>query len=215
VGSTDPGQDNAQDAAQDARDQKMAALNYVQEAWAEARLDGVDDDCMAMTCLFAAFAELVSTYGEEAAAQYADSLSKRIRNGEFTLDRTNRCLRQPKFGCSHFGAFATNASIGAEFNRGKRDEFPTDRSPSADSRGCPACNGSRVVAARRQAEDHKLHAATGRNRGAAKRIQRQRSTARPAVGDRLGLQSRTASGCPSPQGTAERRAGISRSGRRD
>ena len=26
-------------------------------------------------------------YGEEAAAKYAESLSKRIRNGEFTLDQ--------------------------------------------------------------------------------------------------------------------------------
>lgn len=68
------------------REQKIVALNYVQEAWAEARMDGVDDDCMAMSCLFAAFAELVATYGEEAAAQYADSLSKRIRNGEFTVE---------------------------------------------------------------------------------------------------------------------------------
>ena len=68
------------------REQKMVALSYVNEAWAEARLDGVDDDCMAMSCLFAAFAELVTTYGEEAAAQYADSLSKRIRNGEFTIE---------------------------------------------------------------------------------------------------------------------------------
>jgi len=66
----------------------MAALGYVQEAWAEARMDGIDDDCMAMTCLFAAFAELVGVYGEEAAAKYADSLSKRIRSGEFTLDRS-------------------------------------------------------------------------------------------------------------------------------
>jgi hypothetical protein len=41
---------------------------------------------MAMSCLFAAFAELVATYGEEAAATYADSLSKRIRNGEFTVE---------------------------------------------------------------------------------------------------------------------------------
>lgn len=68
------------------REQKLAALNYVNEAWAEARLDGLDDDCMAMACLFAAFSELVTTYGEEAAAKYADSLSKRIRNGEFTID---------------------------------------------------------------------------------------------------------------------------------
>ena len=68
------------------REQKMAALSYLNEAWAEARLDGIDNDCMAMTCLFAAFAELVTTYGEEAAAKYADTLSKRILNGEFTIE---------------------------------------------------------------------------------------------------------------------------------
>ena len=71
-------------------EQKLAALNYVSEAWAEARMDGIDDDCMAMTCLFAAFAELVGVYGEDAAAKYADTLSKRIRNGEFTLDQTEQ-----------------------------------------------------------------------------------------------------------------------------
>jgi predicted YcjX-like family ATPase len=68
------------------REQKMVALSYVNEAWAEARMDGVDDDCMAMSCLFAAFAALVTTYGEEAAAKYADSLSRRIRNGAFTVE---------------------------------------------------------------------------------------------------------------------------------
>jgi predicted YcjX-like family ATPase len=77
--------DASQQPAPD-REQKMVALSYVNEAWAEARMDGVDDDCMAMSCLFAAFAELVTTYGEEAAAKYADSLSKRIRNGEFTVE---------------------------------------------------------------------------------------------------------------------------------
>ena len=56
------------------------------EAWAEARLDGIDDDCMAQACLFAALAELVSTYGEDAAATYAEKLSSRIHNGEFTID---------------------------------------------------------------------------------------------------------------------------------
>ena len=68
------------------RDQKMAALSYLNEAWAEAKLDGVDPDCMAQTCLFAAFAELVTTYGEEAAAKYADGISKRILAGEFSVD---------------------------------------------------------------------------------------------------------------------------------
>ncbi len=67
-------------------EQKKLALGYLQEAWAEARLDGVDGDCLAQSCLFAAFAELVSTYGEEAAAEYAQSLAGRIRNGEFSLE---------------------------------------------------------------------------------------------------------------------------------
>jgi hypothetical protein len=81
--------DQSQEPAPE-REQKMVALSYVNEAWAEARLDGVDDDCMAMSCLFAAFAELVSTYGEDAAAKYADSLSKRIRNGEFTIEQARQ-----------------------------------------------------------------------------------------------------------------------------
>ena len=67
-------------------EQKKAALSYLNEAWAEARLDGVDDDCMAQACLFAAFADIVTTYGEEAAARYAEGLSKRIRNGDFTIN---------------------------------------------------------------------------------------------------------------------------------
>ena len=67
-------------------EQKKVALAYLQEAWAEARLDGIDGDCLAQSCLFAAFAELVSTYGEEASAEYAAGLAGRIRNGEFSID---------------------------------------------------------------------------------------------------------------------------------
>ena len=68
------------------REQKRVALGYLQEAWAEARLDGVDGDCLAQSCLFAAFAEFVSTYGEEATAEFAEGLSGRIRNGEFSIE---------------------------------------------------------------------------------------------------------------------------------
>ncbi|GIK80089.1 MAG: hypothetical protein M5U33_04760 [Pseudorhodoplanes sp.] len=68
------------------QEQKQAALSYIQEAWAEARLDGIDDDCMAQACLFAALIEFVSTYGEEAAAGFAEGLPVRIRNGEFSAD---------------------------------------------------------------------------------------------------------------------------------
>ena len=66
-------------------EQKRAALGYLNEAWLEARIDGIDGDCLAQACLFAAFAELVSTYGEEAAAELAEGLALRIRRGEFSL----------------------------------------------------------------------------------------------------------------------------------
>jgi hypothetical protein len=71
-------------------EQKQAALSYLYQAWAEARHDGIDDDCMAQACLFAAFAELVSTYGEEAAARYADTISARVRRGDFTIQHSRQ-----------------------------------------------------------------------------------------------------------------------------
>ncbi|MFN3349509.1 hypothetical protein [Pseudorhodoplanes sp.] len=67
-------------------EQKQVALSYVHEAWAEARLDGVDGDCLAQACLFAALIEFVSTYGEDAASAFAEGLPARIRNGEFSAD---------------------------------------------------------------------------------------------------------------------------------
>jgi hypothetical protein len=70
-------------------DEKRAALGYLAEAWAEARLSGIDGDCLAQACLFTAFAELVSTYGEDAAARFAEGLGMRIRNGEFSVTRTH------------------------------------------------------------------------------------------------------------------------------
>ena len=66
-------------------EQKRAALGYLNAAWVEARIEGIDGDCLAQACLFAAFAEFVTTYGEEAAARFAEGLPLRIRNGEFSL----------------------------------------------------------------------------------------------------------------------------------
>lgn len=68
------------------QEQKKVALGYLHEAWAEAILDGVDADCMAQACLFAALSEMVSTYGEEAAARFTEGLAARIHNGEFSVD---------------------------------------------------------------------------------------------------------------------------------
>jgi hypothetical protein len=67
-------------------EQKQLALSYLHDAWTEARHDGVDGDCLAQTALFLALAELITTYGEEAAARYAENLAPRIRNGEFSVE---------------------------------------------------------------------------------------------------------------------------------
>jgi hypothetical protein len=65
--------------------QKRMALSYLNEAWAEARLEGIDGDCLAQASLFTAFAELVTTYGEDAVAKFVEGLSKRVKNGEFSV----------------------------------------------------------------------------------------------------------------------------------
>jgi hypothetical protein len=66
-------------------EQKQVALSYLNEAWAEARHDGIDGDCLAQASMFAAFAELVSTYGEDAVAKFVEGLPARVRNGEFSV----------------------------------------------------------------------------------------------------------------------------------
>lgn len=72
----------------EAEDQRFAAMGYVSEAFAEARLDGLDIDCIAQAAIFASFVEMVATYGEDAAAVFADRLAERVRAGEFTVDRS-------------------------------------------------------------------------------------------------------------------------------
>jgi hypothetical protein len=78
-------QNSAAHEAASEHEQKRIALGYLHDAWTEALHDGIDGDCLAQTALFLAFAELTKTYGEEAAARYAENLSARIRNGEFSV----------------------------------------------------------------------------------------------------------------------------------
>ena len=79
-----PRLDTAREVASDT-EQKQIALGYLLEAWHEARLEGVDGDCLAQASLFRALSELVTTYGEDATAKYAEGLPARIRNGEFSI----------------------------------------------------------------------------------------------------------------------------------
>ena len=67
-------------------EQKKVALSYLHEAWAEACLDGIDGDCMAQACLFAALIEFTSTFGEEAAAGLGRRPARTHPHGEFSAD---------------------------------------------------------------------------------------------------------------------------------
>lgn len=80
------GQQTSQSPELDA--QKQAALGYILDAWEEALHDGIEPEMLANAALFAALADLISSYGEDAVARMTGGLSRRIQHGEFTLERT-------------------------------------------------------------------------------------------------------------------------------
>jgi hypothetical protein len=69
-------------------DQKRVALNFLNEAWDSAISEGVEPDIVAHAALFTAIADLVQAYGEEAVAELARGLPKRINAFEFSVDVT-------------------------------------------------------------------------------------------------------------------------------
>ena len=73
-----------------AQDEKQAALRYILDAWEEAIYEGLDPDCIATAAIFAALSDMIATYGEEPVATLCEGLPQRIRNGEFTVQRTHQ-----------------------------------------------------------------------------------------------------------------------------
>jgi hypothetical protein len=71
-------------------EQKQTALSYILDAWEEALHDGVEPEMLANAALFAALADLIGAYGEDAVAKMTSGLSRRIHHGEFTLKRTSQ-----------------------------------------------------------------------------------------------------------------------------
>lgn len=65
-------------------EEKRYALDLLSEAFAEGRLEGLDPDCLAQAAIFAGFQELVATYGEDAAADFAETITERVRSGGFS-----------------------------------------------------------------------------------------------------------------------------------
>lgn len=65
--------------------EKSIALEVLLAAWDEALARGVSPELLASTALFAAFTDMVDIHGEEAVADFAADLPRRIRAGEFTF----------------------------------------------------------------------------------------------------------------------------------
>lgn len=72
-------------ADDDAADLRRIAVTYVDEAFATGRHEGLDGDCLAHAALFAAFRDLVATYGEDATAVFAESLPAKIKSGAYSV----------------------------------------------------------------------------------------------------------------------------------
>ena len=68
----------------DSAESRVAALDYVSEAFAEAVLDGVDVEAFAEAAIATALRELVAAHGEERVAEIVQAIPERLRAGEFS-----------------------------------------------------------------------------------------------------------------------------------
>ena len=68
-------------------DKKGRALQLVLDAWDKALAEGAEPEIVASVAIYAALADMVDRYGEEAVAEFCASLPERARKGEFTLKR--------------------------------------------------------------------------------------------------------------------------------
>lgn len=65
--------------------QKARALELILAAWDKSLEEGVEPEVVASVAIFAALADMVDRFGEQAVAEFCASLPERTRRGEFTL----------------------------------------------------------------------------------------------------------------------------------
>ncbi|MFT4098696.1 MAG: hypothetical protein QM651_16375 [Rhodoblastus sp.] len=68
-----------------ATEDRRAALVYVNDAFVEALMAGLDTESFADAAITAGLQELVARYGEDAVASFCAKLPERVRRGEFTV----------------------------------------------------------------------------------------------------------------------------------
>lgn len=68
-------------------EKKGRALELILDAWDQALSEGAEPEIVASVAIYAALADMVDRYGEDAVAEFCTSLPERARKGEFTLRR--------------------------------------------------------------------------------------------------------------------------------
>ena len=66
-------------------DKKGRALQLILDAWDTALQEGAEAEVLASVAIYAALADMVDRYGEDAVAEFCATLPERKKRGEFTL----------------------------------------------------------------------------------------------------------------------------------
>lgn len=66
-------------------EKKGRALALILDAWDRALGEGAEPEVIASVAIYAALADMVDRYGEDAVADFCATLPQRARAGEFTL----------------------------------------------------------------------------------------------------------------------------------
>jgi hypothetical protein len=66
-------------------EKKGRALELILDAWDKALAEGAEAEVIASVAIYAALADMVDRYGEDAVAEFCATLPERARRGEFTL----------------------------------------------------------------------------------------------------------------------------------
>lgn len=76
------------DEERDQDEQKSVAMEFLLDAWDDALSSGCAPETIATSAIYAALADMIDLYGEEAVAEMAESLPDRVRRGEFSMRDT-------------------------------------------------------------------------------------------------------------------------------
>jgi len=71
--------------SEDDPEKKSRALQLILDAWDTALSEGAEAEVIASVAIYAALADMVDRYGQDAVAEFCATLPERARRGEFTL----------------------------------------------------------------------------------------------------------------------------------